>query len=56
MRVHLRVIRCFVLPTIVLVVVWQNVLYNAEKLFERTKLRAAGDRLDDQLLGNAGPQ
>jgi hypothetical protein len=55
-RVPFRILRRFVSPAVILVVVRQNVLDDVEELCEGAQLGATGDRLGDQLLRNAGPQ
>jgi len=56
LRVRSRILRRFVSPAVILVVVRQNVLDDVEELCEGTQLGATGDRLGDESLRNAGPQ
>lgn len=56
MRVQPRLFRRLVTSTMILVVVRQHVLHDAEEFVEWAQLGATRDRLDDQLFADAGPQ
>lgn len=56
MCVQPRILRRLVPSTVIFVVVRQHVRHDAEEFVEGTQFGAARDRLDDQLLANAGPQ
>lgn len=55
MRVRFKIFRRLVSPTVIFVVIRQNVFYNVEEVLEGAHLRAAWNRLYDQLFRNTSP-